>query len=168
MDKGYIRPSVSPWGAPILFVKKKNATLRLCIDYRQLSKVTIKNGYPLSRIDDFFDQLKGETVFSKIDSSGYHQVCIKEEDIYKISFWTRHEHYGFVLVPFGLNNAPDNFMCLMNSMLHPYLDNFVIIFIDDILVYSKNEEEHAEHLATVLRLLRKHRLYAKLIKCSFF
>jgi len=134
-----------------------------------VNKVSIKNRYPLQRIDDFFDQLKEATMFSKIDMrSGYHQVHIKEEDIYKTAFRTRYGHYEFVVVPFGLTNAPTTFMCLMNSVLRPYLDKFFIVFIDDILIYSKNEEEHPEHLATILRLLREHQLYAKLNKCSFF
>jgi len=131
--------------------------------------VTIRNRYPLLKIDDLFDQLKGATVFSKIDlRSGYHRVRIKDEDIYKIAFRTRYGHYEFVVVPFGLTNAPTTFMCLMNNVLHPYLDKFVIMFIDDILVYSKNEEEHVEHLVAVWRLLRENQLYAKLNKCSFF
>ena len=125
--------------------------------------------YPLPRIDDLFDQLKGETVFSKIYlRSGYHQVCIKEEDIYKIALWIRYGHYKFVMVLFGFTNSPTTFMCLMNSVLCSYLDKFVIVFIDDILTYSKNEEEHVEHLAKILRFLRENQLYAKLSKCSFF
>ena len=143
LDKGYIRPSVSPWGAPVLFVRKKGGALKLCIHYKRLNKVNIKNEYPLSRIDDLFDQLKGEIVFSKIDlRSGYHQICIKEEDIYKTTFKTRYGNYKFFGVPFGLTNALATFMCLMNSVLCPYLDKFVIVFIDDILLYYKNEEEH--------------------------
>ena len=138
LDKGYIRPSVSPWGAPVLFAKKKFGTLRLYIDYRQLKKVTIKNRYPLPRIDDLFDQLKGAAVFSNIDlRSRYHQVRIKEEDIYKTTFQTRYGNYEFVAIPFSLTNAPTTFMFLMNSVFHPYLDKFVIVFIDDILVYYK-------------------------------
>ena len=128
---------MSPWGAPVLFVKKKDNTLRLCIDYRNLNKVKIKNRYLLSRIDHLFDQLKGATIFSKIDLRlGYHQVHIKEEDIYKTAFWTRYVHYEFVVVPFGLTNALTTFMCLMNSVLCRYLDKFVIVLIDDILIYS--------------------------------
>jgi len=152
-----------------MFAKKKYGTLRLCIDYRQLNKVTIKNRYPLPRINDLFDQLKGETMFSNIDlRSGYRQVRIKEEDIYKTTFMIKYGHYEFVVVPFRLNNALATFMCLMNNVLRPYLDKFVIVFIDDILVYSKNEEEHVEHLATILRFLREHQLYSKLNKCTFF
>jgi hypothetical protein len=169
MDKGYIRPSVSPWGAPVLIVKKKDGTLRLCIDYRQLNKVTIKNKYPLPKIDDLFDQLGGVSIFSKIDlRSGYHKVRIKGEDIHKTTFQTRFGNYEFVGVPFGLTNAPATFMCLMNNVLSKFLDKFVLVFIDDILIYSKNREEHEEHLRLVLQVLREHQLYAKFNKCDFF
>jgi hypothetical protein len=155
MDKGYIQPSVSPWGAPVLFVKKKDGTLRLCIHYRQLNKVTVKNKYPLPRIDDLFNQVGGAYIFSKIDlRSGYHQVRIKGEDIHKISFRMRYGHYEFVVVPFGLTNAPATFMCLMNNVLSKFLDKFVLVFIGDILIYSKNREEHEEHLRLVLQVLR--------------
>ena len=141
LEKKYIRTSVSPWGAPVLFVKKKDGTLRLCIDYRQLNKVTMKNKYPLPRIDDLFDQMRGEKALSKIDlKSGYHHVRIKDEDIHKASFRTRYGNYEFVVVPFFLTNAPTTFMCLMNSVFSKYLDKFVLIFIDDILVYSKNKK----------------------------
>lgn len=117
----------------------------------------------LLRIDDLFEQLKGKTMFSKFDMrSGYHQVRIKEEDIYKTTFWTRYGHYEFFVVPFGFTNAPATFMCLMNNVLHTYLDKFVILFIDDILIYSKNEEEHVEHLALMLRLLREHKLHSSI------
>ena len=155
LDKGYIRPSVSPWGTPVLFVKKKHGTLRLCIDYRELNKVAIKKMYLLVRIDDLFIQLKGATLFSKIDlRSRYHQVCIKEEDIYKTSFKAVYGDYEFDVVPFGLTNGLVTLMCLMNSVLHMYLDKFVILFIADTRIYSKNVEEHVEHLIAVLRLLR--------------
>lgn len=153
----------------MLFVKNKESNLRLCIDYEQLNKVKIKNRYPFQRIDDLFYQLKGAAVFSKINlRSGYHQVCIKEEDIFKTTFKIVYGNYEFVVVPFGLTNAPARFMCLMNSVVCPYLENFVIVFIDDILVYIKNEQDHAEHLAVVLRLLREHHLYVNISKCSLF
>jgi hypothetical protein len=169
LNKGYIRPSVSPWGASVLFVKKKDGTLRLCIDFRQLNKVTVKNKYPLPMIDDLFDQLKDAKIFSKIDlRSGYHQVRIKDEDISKTAFRTRYGHYEFTVVSFGLTNGPVVFMCLMNGVFRDYLDKFVIIFLDDILVYSKTEEEHDKHLRMVLQMLREHQLYAKLSKCSFY
>jgi hypothetical protein len=140
--------------------------LRLCIDFRQLNKVTIKNKYPLPRIDDLFDQLKDARIFSKIDLiSGYHQVRIRDEDIIKTAFRTRYDHYEFTVVPFQLSNVPVVFMCLMNGVFRNYLDKFVIVFLDDILVYSKTEEEHEKHLGMVLQVLREHQLYAKLNKC---
>jgi hypothetical protein len=143
LKKGYIRPSVSPWGALVLFVNKKDGRLRLCTNFRQLNKVTVKNKYPLPRIDDLFDQLKNVKIFSKIDlRSGYHQVRIKDEDIGKTAFRTRYGHYEFTVVPFGLSNAPIVFMCLMNGLFKNYLDKFVIVFLDGILVYSKSKEEH--------------------------
>ncbi|KAL5578044.1 hypothetical protein UlMin_019743 [Ulmus minor] len=169
LDKGFIRPSYSPWGAPVLFVKKKDGTLRMCVDYRELNKVTVKNKYPLPRIDDLFDQLKGASVFSKIDlRSGYHQLKIKESDVPKSAFRTRYGHYEFLVMPFGLTNAPAAFMDLMNRVFRAYLDKFVIVFIDDILIYSRSREEHAEQLRTVLRTLSEHRLYAKFSKCEFW
>ena len=135
--KSIFENSVAPWGAPVIFVKKKDGTMRLCIDYHQLNKMTIKNRYPLPRIDDLFEQLRGATVFLKIDlRSGYHQVRIKDEDTFKTSFRTRYGHYEFVVMPFGLTNAPTIFMCLMNNVMHKYLDKFVVIFIDDILISS--------------------------------
>ena len=143
--------------------------MRLCIDYRQLNKVTIRNKYPLPRIDDLFDQLQGARVFSKIDlRSGYHQLKIKAADVPKIAFRTRYGHYEFLVMPFRLTNAPAAFMDLMNRVFKPYLDTFVIVFIDDILVYSRSEEEHAEHLRIVLQTLRDKQLYAKFSKCEFW
>ena len=157
LEKKYISPSVSPSRAPILFVKNKDGTLRLCIDYTQLKKVTVKNKYPLPWIDDLFYQTRGARVFSNIDlRSGYHQERIKDEYIHKTAFRTRYWHYEFVVVPFGLTNAPATFMCLiMNSFFSRYLDKFVLVFLDDILVYSKNEKEHEEHLRLTLKLLRE-------------
>ena len=167
LEKGFIRPSVSPWGAPVLFVKKKDGTLRLCVDYRQLNKMTVKNKYPLPRIDDLFDQLKGENVFLKIDlRSGYHQLRIKGVDVHKTTFRMRYGHYEFLVMPFGLTNAPAAFMDLMNRVFRPYVDLFVMVFIDDILVYSKDRENHDTRLWVVLETLRKERLYAKLSKCE--
>ncbi|KAD6454277.1 hypothetical protein E3N88_08983 [Mikania micrantha] len=169
LDQGFIRPSFSPWGAPILFVKKKDGSFRMCIDYRELNKVTIKNRYPLPRIDDLFDQLQGSRHFSKIDlRSGYHQLRIHEDDIPKTAFRTRYGHYEFLVMPFGLTNAPAVFMDLMNRVCKPYLDKFVIVFIDDILIYSQNEEDHKQHLKLVLQLLAKEKLYAKFSKCEFW
>ncbi|KAL0561760.1 hypothetical protein IC582_002201 [Cucumis melo] len=169
LDKGFIRPSVSPWGAPVLFVKKKDGSMRLCIDYRELNKVTVKNRYPLPRIDDLFDQLQGATVFSKIDlRSGYHQLRIKDEDIPKTAFRSRYGHYEFIVMSFGLTNAPTVFMDLMNRVFREFLDTFVIVFIDDILIYYKTEAEHEEHLRMVLQTLRDNKLYAKFSKCEFW
>ncbi|GJT90375.1 putative reverse transcriptase domain-containing protein [Tanacetum coccineum] len=168
-DKGFIRPSSSPWGAPVLFVKKKDGSFRMCIDYRELNKLTVKNRYPLPRIDDLFDQLQGSSVYSKIDlRSGYHQLRVREEDIPKTAFRTRYGHYEFQVMPFGLTNAPAVFMDLMNRVCKPYLDKFVIVFIDDILIYSKSKQEHKEHLKIILELLKKEELYAKFSKCEFW
>ena len=168
LDKGYIRPSTLPWGCPALFVKKKDQSLRLCVDYRLLNAVTIKNKYPLPRIDILFDQLFGARVFSKIDlRSGYHQIKIRAEDIPKTAFSTRYGLYEYLVMSFGLTNAPAYFIYLMNSVFMSELDKFIVVFIDDILIYSKNEEEHAEHLRIVLQHLREHKLYAKFSKCDF-
>ncbi|KAH0679438.1 hypothetical protein KY284_020523 [Solanum tuberosum] len=168
IDKGFIRPSVSPWGSPVLFVRKKNGSLRMCINYRQLNKVTIKNKYPLSRIDDLFDQLQGATCFSKIDLGfSYHQLRVRDCDIRKTAFWTRYGHYEFLVISFGLINLHAAFMDLMNIVFKPYLDMFVIIFIDDILIYLKNQDDHASHLRIVLQTLKDRELHAKFSKCEF-
>ena len=169
LDKGFIRPSVSPWGAPVLFVKKKDGTPRMCIDYRQINKVTVKNKYPFPRIEDLFDQLRGASVFSKIDlRSVYYQLRVKEVDVPKTAFRTCYGHYEFLVMPFGLTNAPAAFMDLMNRVFLPHLDQFVVVFIDDILVYSKDAQEHEHHLRIVLQTLRENQLFAKLSKCDFW
>ena len=168
LDKGFIRPSTSPWGAPVLFAKKKGKTLRLCIDYRQLNKVMIQNRYPLPRIDDLFDKLRGARVYFKIDlRTGYHQLRVRETDIPKTAFRTRYGHFEFTVMPFGLMNVPAAFMDLMHRIFQPYLDQFVVVFVDDILIYSQSEWEHEYHLRIVLQLLRDHQLYAKFSKCEF-
>ncbi|GJR07621.1 putative reverse transcriptase domain-containing protein [Tanacetum coccineum] len=168
-DKGFIRPSSSPWGAPVLFVKKKDGSFRMYIDYRELNKLTVKNRYLIPRIDDLFDQLQGSIVYSKIDlRSGYHQLRVREEDIPKTAFKTRYGHYEFQVMPFGLTNAPAVFMDLMNRVCKPYLDRFVIVFIDNILIYSKSRKEHEGHLRLILKLLKEEKLYAKFSKCEFW
>jgi hypothetical protein len=151
-DKGFIRPSASPWGCPALFVKKKDNSLRLCVNYRPLNAVTIKNKYPLPRIDILFDQLNGAKVFSKIDlCSGYHQIKIKPSDIPKTAFSTRYGLYEYLVMSFGLTNAPADFIYLMNSVFMPELDKFIVVFLDDILIYSKTEEEYANHIRVILQ-----------------
>ena len=169
LDKGFIRPSVSPWGAPVLFVKKKYDTLQMCIDYRKINKVTVKNKYLLPRIKDLFYQLKGASVFLKIDLRlGYYQLRVKEVSVPKIAFRTRYGHYEFLVMPFGFTKAPTTFMDLMNRVFHPYLDQFVVVFINDILVYSEDAQEHKCHLRIVLQTLRENKLFSKLSKCDFW
>ena len=169
LEKGIICLSVSPWGALVLFVKKKDGTLRLCVDYRQLKKMIAKNKYSLPRIDDLFDQLKGASVFSKIDlRSGYHQLRIKDADVHKTAFRTLYGHYEFLVMSFRLTNAPAAFIDLMNHVFRSYVDRFVVVFIDDVLVYSKDREDHDTHLQVVLETLRKEQLYAKVSKCEFW
>jgi hypothetical protein len=167
LDKGYIHSSISPWGCSTLFVEK-DKELRLCVDYRPPNAVTIKSKYPLPRIDILFDQLAGAQVFSKIDlRSGYHQIKIRAEDIPKTTFTTRYGLFEYIVMSFGLMNAPSHFIYLMNSVFMPELDKFVVVFIDDILIYSRSMEEHEENLRIVLQWLREHQLYAKFIKCEF-
>nr|GEV40739.1 putative reverse transcriptase domain-containing protein [Tanacetum cinerariifolium] len=164
-EKGFIRPSSSPWGALVLFVMKKDGSFHMCIDYRELNKLTVMNRYPLPRIDDLFDQLQGSSVYSKIDlQSSYHQLRIREEDIPIIAFRTRYGHFEFQVMSFGFTNVSAVFMDLMNRVCKPYLDKFVIVFIDDILIYSKNKEDHEEHLKTILELFKNEKLYAKFSK----
>jgi hypothetical protein len=162
LDKGFIRPSYLPWGCPALFVKKKDQSLRLCVDYRPLKVITIKNKYPLPRIDILFDQLVGSKFFSKVDLClSYHQIKIRLKDIPKTTFSTRYGLYGYLVMSFGLTNAPAHFMYLMNSVFMPELDKIVMVFINDILIYSKSEEEHEQHLWVIMERLRDHQLYAK-------
>jgi hypothetical protein len=154
LDKGYIRPSSSPWGYPTLFLKKKDQSLRLCVDYRPLNAITVKNKYPLPCIDILFHQLTGANVFFKVDLRlGYHQIKIHPEDIPKTAFSTRYELYEYLVMSFGLTNAPAHFMYLMNSVFMPELDKFVMVFMDDILIDSKSEEEHAWHFHVILQQL---------------
>jgi hypothetical protein len=168
-EKGFICTSSSPWGAPMIFVDKKDGTQWMCVDYRSLNEVTIKNKYPLPRIVDLFDHLRGACVFSKIDlRSSYHQLKICATDIPKTTFTTRYGLYVNTIMSFGLINAPTYFKYLMNKVFMEFLDKFVVVFIDDILVFSKTKEEHAEHLRLVLQKLREHKLYAKQSKCEFW
>src|SRR3954466_11754096 len=169
LQKGFIRPSSSAWGAPSLFIKKKDGTNRLVQDYRLINQATIQNKYPLPRINDLYDQLAGSSVFSKLDLRlGYHQIRVCEEDIPKTAFVTRYGSYEYTVMSFGLTNAPATFSRLMNYIFMEYLDKFVVVYLDDILIYSKNEEEHAEHLCLILEKLREHKLYAKYSKCEFW
>src|SRR5438128_4660681 len=169
LDKCFIRPSSSSWGCSAMFVDKKDQSKRLVVDYRPPNEVMVKNKYPLPDINILFDQLAGAKVFSKIDlRSGYHQIRVREEDIPKTAFSTRYGLYEYLVISFGLTNAPAFFMYLMNSVFMTELDVCVVVFIDDILVYSKNEEEHTKHLQLVLDRLREHQLYAKFSKCQFW
>jgi hypothetical protein len=169
LSKGLIHPSASPWGSPVLFVDKRDGTIGLCVDYRKLNEVSIKNKYPLPKIEDLFDQLNAAKVLSKIDlRTGYHQLKVRESDIPKTTFTTCYGLFEYTVMSFGLTNAPAYFMNLMNKVFMKFLDKFVVVFIDDILVYSKTEEEHAEHLPLVLGTLREHQLYAKFSKCEFW
>jgi hypothetical protein len=169
LDKGFIHPSSSPWGCLALFISKKDKGLHLCVDYRPLNAVTIKNKCPLPCIDILFDQLQGAQVFYKIDlRSGYHQIKIRDEDIPKTAFSMRYGLYEYLVMSFGLMIAPAHFMYLMNSVFMPELDKFVMVFIDDMLIYSKSTEDHEEHLRVVLPRLWDHQLYAKFSKCEFW
>lgn len=166
LDKGFICPGSSPRTAPVLFVKKKDGSLHMCIDYHKLKKITVKNSYPLSKINDLFDQLQGADYFSKIDLFlGYHQVHVRESDVQKTTFRTRYGHYKFLVMTFGLTNAPSVFMDLLNRVCKLFLDIFVIVFIDDILIYFKDKKEHERHLCNLLEILKKQKLYAKFSKC---
>ena len=169
LKNGAIEPSKSPYGAPVIFVKKKSGDLRMCIDYRALNKITIKNRFPIPLIDDLVDRLHNAKVFTKIDlRSGYNQVRIHEDDIDKTAFRTRYGHYQYKVMPFGLTNAPATFQALVQDVLRPLLDISVIVYIDDILIYSQNDQDHAHHVRQVLELLRQHKLYGTMAKCEFF
>jgi hypothetical protein len=169
LESGYIQPSKSPFGAPVLFVRKKGGSLRLCVDYRALNKITIKNRCPLPRIDELLDRLQGAKVFSKLDlRSGYHQIRIAEEDVPKTAFNTRYGHFEFLVLPFGLTNAPATFQTLMNGIFQGELDDIIVVYLDDILVFSASVEKHIEHLRRVFTVLRQHKLYAHPDKCEFF
>lgn len=168
LGKGFIQPSTSPWGAPVLFVSKKDGSIRMCVDYRALNEVTVKNSYPLPRLDDIFDQLRHAKYFSKIDlRSGYHQIRLDESSVPLTAFRTRYGLFEFLVLPFGLTNAPATFMSLMNDIFREHLDKFVMVYLDDILIYSPDLSSHLSHLRTVLDLLRGHKLYGKLSKCDF-
>jgi hypothetical protein len=168
LHKGHIRPSSSPCGSPIVLVQKKDGTWRLCIDYRALNKITVQNRYPIPRIDDLLDQLKGEKYFSKIDlKSGYHQVPIEPSDVWKTAFKSKEGLFEWLVVPFGLTNAPATFMRLMDDILRPFTNSFVVVYLDDILIFSQTWEEHLHHIRQVLQTLRQHKLCANLEKCTF-
>ncbi|MDM1630732.1 RNA-directed DNA polymerase, partial [Escherichia coli] len=152
----------------VLFQKKKDGTLRLCVDYRGLNQLTVKNKYPIPRIDELLDRLNGAQIFTKIDlKSGYYQIRINDQDIPKTAINTRYGHYEFTVMPFGLTNAPATFNRLMQDILREYLDDFVLVFFDDILIYSKNAADHETHVRKVLEILRKHQLFAKKSKFTF-
>jgi hypothetical protein len=168
-SKGFIQEIISPWGSPVIFVDKRDGGRRMCGYFRNLNNVTIKNKYRLPRIQDLFDQVHGAGVFSQIDLRFcYHQIKIKPEDVPNTAFVSRYGHHEYLVIPFGLTNAPAIFMNLMNTIFMPYLDKFVIVFIDDILIYSKNKEDHDKHLRIALQVLREHQLYAKFSKCEFW
>ena len=168
LEKGWIEPSTSPYGAPVIFAPKKDGTLRMCVDYRALNLITVKNRYPLPRIDDLLDKLHGATMFTSLDlQSGYHQIRITDEDGPKTAFLTHMGLYQYKVLCFGISNAPSTFQAVMNKALAPVLGKTAMVYMDDILIFSKNAADHAQHVAQVLQLLRENQLYAKMGKCSF-
>ena len=167
--KGYIQPSILPFGAPVLFVPEKDGGVRMCVDYRALNRVTAHNRYPLPRIEDFLDRLQGAKLFTKIDlCSGYHQIRVHPSDVHKTAFRMRYGHFEFLVLPFGLTNAPTTFMHLMHSSLREQLDDFIVIFLDDILMYKRDLISHVAHVRKTFEILRQHSHYAKVLKCEFF
>ena len=168
-EKGYIQPSVSPFGVPVLFVPKKDGGVRMCVDYRALNRVTAHNRYPLPPIEELLDRLRGAKLFTKIHlQSGYPQIRVHPSDVHKTAFRTKYGHFEFLVLSFGLTNALATFMHLMHSIFREQLDNFIVIFLDDILVYNRDLVSHVAHVCNTLEILRQHHLYAKISKCSFF
>jgi Reverse transcriptase (RNA-dependent DNA polymerase) len=168
LEKGLIRPRMSPWGAPVLFAPKKDGGLRMCLDYRAFNMLTIENKCPIPRIDEIFDRIQGAQYFTSLDiRSGYYQIRMKDADIPKTCIRTRYESFEFLVMPFGLTNAPSTFQAVMNDVFREYLDDFVMVYIDDILIFSRTAEDHFRHVELILARLRQHQLFAKRSKCEF-